>query len=33
MPGPCVEAMTIVRRYLPFAADGLARISSSITAW
>ena len=33
MPGPCVEAMTMVRRYLPLAADGLARMSSSITAW
>ena len=33
MPGPWVEAMTIVRRYLPLAADGLARMSSSMTAW
>ena len=33
MPGPWVEAITIVRRYLPLAADGLARMSSSSTAW
>src|SRR3954469_8253416 len=32
-PGPIVDAITMERMYLPLAADGLARISSSITAW
>src|SRR5919197_6678796 len=32
-PGPIVDAITTERRYRPFAADGLARISSSMIAW
>ena len=33
MPGPIVEAITTVRMYSPLAADGFARMSSSMTAW